>query len=197
MHCKPPDNRFYADLRDLNAGFLALIADPELRWHGPLLGLDSGVTAGIRALSGAQLDFIASTPCPLVGFNTFPPPRVIADSGARNRPADDRWLDSARLFSTELVMYLWQTARQDWFSAAMCFGPGAEQASRLASMSFREIQHCARPALDQLTARFGRHKRFWPDLLRAAASADRDLKFLSRLAVFPLALGEGRFAERY
>jgi hypothetical protein len=201
MRCKPPDNRFYADLQDLNAGFLALIADPELPWHGPLLGLDPGVIAGIRGLGPEQLEFVASTPGPLVGFDRFPSPDRIAESrpepAADDYPADPRWLESARLFSTELMVYSWQTARQDTLSAAICFGPGAEQRSRLANMSFREIQECARPALYQLTARFGLHGRFWPDLLRAAASADPDLKFLSRLAIFPLTLAEGRTAGRY
>jgi hypothetical protein len=190
MRCKPPDTRFYTELRDLNAGFLALIADPAVTWHGPLFGLGAGIVAALRGLSNTQLEFIASTPCPLVRFETMPPPNRVADARPGARRPDGRWLESARLFSTELIMYLWQMARQDRLTAALCFGPESGRVSRMAEMSFREIQECAGPAVDQLQARFAHHARFWPDLIRAARSADPDFQYLSRLTIIPLALAE-------
>ena len=190
MRCKPPDTRFYAEMRDLNTGFLALIADPDLTWHGPLFGLDAGVAAAIRALSKSQQEFIAGIPGPLVEFETLPPPNQVADARPVSRHADGRWLESARLFSTELIMYLWQMARQDRLAAALCFGPEPGRVSRMADMSFREIQDCAGPAVYQLQARFARHSRFWPDLIRAARSADPDFQYLSRLTIIPLALAQ-------
>ena len=188
MRCKPPDSRFYAELRDLNAGFLALISDPGLAWHGPLLGLDAGIVATIRGLSDAERDFIASTPCPLVGFATLPPPNRVADSRPESGPPDGPWIQSARLFSAELIMYLWQIARHDRLTARLCFGPGPGRVRRLADMSFRDIQNCAGPAVHQLEARFARHVRFWPDLIRAARSPDQDFQSLSRLTIIPLSL---------
>jgi len=190
MRCKTPDTRFYAELRDLNAGFLALIADPGLMWHGPLLGLDTGIVAAIRGLSKTQYDLIAATPCPLVGFESLPSPNQVADSRPESQPADAHWLDSARLFSVELVIYLWQMARQDRLTSALCFGPESKRVSRMADMSFREIQECAALAVHQLRARFARHPRFWPDLIRAARGSDAEFQSLSRLAVIPLALAE-------
>lgn len=190
MRCKPPDTRFYAELRDLNAGFLALIADPALTWQGPMFGLGAGIVAAIRGLSNSQQEFIASTPCPLVGFEILPPPNRVADARPGPRRDDGRWLESARLFSTELIMYLWQMARQDRLTAALCFGPESGRVSRMAEMSFREIQDCAGLAVYQLQARFAHHARFWPDLIRAARSADPDFQYLSRLTIIPLALAE-------
>jgi hypothetical protein len=192
MQCKPPDNRFYAELTDLNAGFLRLIGDCELTWHGALFGLDAGVVNSIRNLSAAELDFIAATPSPLAGFATLPPPDIVADSWRDSRPDDVRWLESAQLFSTQLIVYLWQITRQDPLTAALCVGPATGQASRLAEFSFREVQACARPALYQLRARLARHRRFWPDLIRAARSADGDFRALSRLTIIPLTLGKCR-----
>jgi hypothetical protein len=87
-------------------------------------------------------------------------------------------------------MYLWQMARQDRLAAALCFGPEPGRVSRMADMSFREIQDCAGPAVYQLQARFARHSRFWPDLIRAARSADPDFQYLSRLTIIPLALAQ-------
>ena len=80
MRCKPPDKRFYAELKDLNTAFLSLITDKTLFWHGSLFGLDPGVTAGLRALSEAELEFIAATPGPLAGFANLPAPNRVADS---------------------------------------------------------------------------------------------------------------------
>lgn len=190
MRCKTPDTRFYAELRDLNAGFLALISDSNLAWHGPLLGLDAPIVSAIRSLSVTQHDFIAETPCPLVGFEILPPPNRVAETASELHPPDERWLESARVFSVELVTYLWQMARKDRLTAAFCFGPDSGRVRRMADMSFREIQQCAAPAVHQLQARFARHPRFWPDLIRAARGADSDFQSLSRLTIIPLALAE-------
>jgi hypothetical protein len=195
MQCKAPDKRLLAELKDLNAAFLTLIADQRLSWHGPLFGLDAGVTAGIRGLSAAELDFIAATPCPLAGFARSLPPNRVADAGPDGRPVDAEWVESARLFATELIMYQWHMARQHPMVAALCIGPAGDRVRRLGDMSFREIQDCARPAFHQLRARFGRHHRFWPDLIRAARSTDREFRCLTRLAIIPLSVSESQTAS--
>jgi hypothetical protein len=188
MRCKTPDIRFYSDLSGLNAGFLSLVADPGLLWHGPVLGLNAAIVSAIRGLTKTENDFIATTPCPLVGIETLPPPNRVADLPPDAEPDDVRWLDSARLFSAELVIYLWQMARRDRLTAALCFGPDSREADRMADMSFGEIQECA--AVYRLRARFADHPRFWPDLVRAARVTDPDLQSLTRLTIIPLALTE-------
>jgi hypothetical protein len=193
MRCKPPETRFYVELKDLNAAFLGLITDKRLNWHGSLFGLDSGVTAGLRALSATELDFIASTPGPLAGFANLPSANIVAESRINAGPADDRWMQSTKTFATELAMYLWQTARHDRFAATLCIGPANGRVGQLADMSFREIQDRAGTAVNELKAQLGPHKRFWPDLIRAARGDDRELRFLSRMAVFPLLVAESRF----
>lgn len=190
MRCKPPDKRFYAELKDLNMAFLTLITDQTLFWQGSLFGLDPGVTAGLRALSEAELEFIAATPCPLAGFANLPSPNIVADSPAELRPDQDRWRESANLFATELLMYLWHTAKHDRLAATLCLGPATGRVGQLAGMGFREICDYAAVAAHALQASLGRHPRFWPDLIRAARSGDPDFRLLSRLAVIPLLLAE-------
>jgi hypothetical protein len=192
MRCKPPDKRFYQELTELNAGFLSLFTDQRLLWHGPLLGLDPPITHGLRALAAAELDFVAATPCLLAGFPVLPFPDAVSESQTGARPADDRWLESARLYSAELTMYLWQLARQDHFATTLCVGRATDGMKQLTNMGFREMQASARIAMYHLRARFGRHPRFWPDLIRAARSGNQDLRSLSRLTIIPLTLAERR-----
>jgi hypothetical protein len=196
MQCKAPDKRLLAELKDLNAGFLALITDPGLTWHGPLLGLNAGLIAGIRALSPNELDFVAATPCPLAGFSTLVAPGSVAEAGPDIRPVDAAWQEAVSVFATELIMYQWQMARQHPLVARMCISPGAGQVRKLAAMTFGDIQAFTRPALHRLEARFAGHTRFWPDLLKAAHSADREFRTLTRLAIIPLSVAEGRTTVR-
>ena len=192
MRCKPPDMRFYTELKDLNAGFLSLIVNHVNSWQEPVLGLEAGATAALRRLSDSELDFIATAPGMLAGFSILPPPQSVSESRADLRHSDDCWLESARMFCTALMTYLWQLARRDQLVTALCVGPGRARVNRLAALSFREIQGCANPAMYQLNARFSSHPTFWPDLIRAARSEDDELKALSRLAIIPLTLAEQR-----
>jgi hypothetical protein len=192
MRCKPPDKRFYEELRELNAAFLSLFTDQRLLWHGPLLGLNPQITNGLRCLSAVELEFVAATPCLLAGFPLRPLSQSVSESQMQIRPSDEQWLDSARLYSAELVMYLWQMTRQDRLVNRLCVGPEPERVKPLTDMGFREIQAYARIAIEHLRARFARHPRFWPDLIRAARSGNRDFRSLSRLTIIPLTLAERR-----
>jgi hypothetical protein len=192
MQCKPPDMRFYGELQDLNAGFLRLIINHGRAWQAPLLGLDAGATAALRRLSDTELEFIATTPGLLAGFTVLPPPQSVSELQSELHGADGHWLESARLFCTALMIYLWQIARRDQLVTALCVGPGARRVSRLADLSFREIQDATDRAMCQLNARFGGHPAFWPDLIRAARSRDDDFRMMSRLAIIPLTLAEHR-----
>lgn len=192
MQCKAPDMRVYGELRDLNAGFLKLVIKHGHAWQAPVLGLDAGATAALRRLSDSELDFIATTPGLLAGFTVLPPPQSVSELQSWLHGADGHWLESARLFCTALMMYLWQIARRDRLVTALCVGPGTGRVSRLAALSFREIEGSADRAMCQLNARFGSHPTFWPDLIRAARSEDEEFRLMSRLAIIPLTLAEQR-----
>lgn len=191
MQCKPPDMHFYRELKDLNASFLSLVVDHGSSWQEPVLGLDAGSTAALRSLSTTELDFIATTPGMLANFAVMPP-RSVSESPADLRHSDERWRESLRLFCAALMTYLWQLARRDRLVTALCVGPGGARISNFAALNFREIQGCADRAMYQLTARFGGHPTFWPDLIRAARSRDEEFRVISRLVIIPLTLAEQR-----
>ena len=195
MQCKPPDMRFYGELKELNTEFLNLIVGHGKSWREPVLGLDAGSTAALRQLADSELEFIATAPGMLAGFTVLPPPRRVLESRADLHQSDDHWLASARLFCMGMMTYLWQLARRDQLVAAFCVGPTSGRIGRLAELSFGEIQGCADRAMAQLNARFGSHPTFWPDLIRAARSEDVEFQALSRLAIIPLTLAEHRSTD--
>ena len=195
MQCKPPDIRFYDELKELNTEFLNLIIDYGEAWQEPVLGLDAGSASALRRLSDSELEFIATAPGMLAGFAVLPPTQRVSESRADLHQSDQRWLASARLFCTGMMTYLWQLARRDQLVAALCVGPANGRVGRLAELSFGEIQGFAGRAMAQLIARFGGHPTFWPDLIRAARSKDSELKALSRLAIIPLTLAEHRSTD--
>lgn len=194
MQCKPPDTRFYDDLKDLNVEFLNLIVAHGHSWQKPVLGLDAGSASALRRLSDSELAFIATAPGLLAGFTVLPPPPGVSEPRADLHQSDERWLESTRLFCIGMMTYLWQMARRDHLVAVLCVGPATGRVGCLAELSFREIQGSADRAMSQLNARFGGHPTFWPDLIRAARSEDPELKDLSRLSIIPLTLAEHQAA---
>lgn len=196
MRCKPPDSRTYEALRSLNAGFLALVTDPDGLGVAPRLGLDPPICAQLSRLAPEELEFIAGTPSLLAGFDT--PDRAHAVlSGRVAEPRSDSvaWSDArsaaARVFAAALLTYLWQMDRRDRLMTALCVG----SAEPLPDLTIARIQAYAAEATHRLRARFADHPCFWPDLIRAARSHDPDLRYLSRLTVIPLSLAEGRAAR--
>lgn len=195
MQCKPPDMRFYSELKELNTEFLNLIVDHGKPWQKSVLGLDAGSASALRRLSDSEIDFIAAAPGLLAGFTVLPPPRGVSESRADLHRSDEHWLAAARLFCIGMMTYLWQLARRDQLVATLCIGPASGRIRGLAELSFGEIQGCADRAIAQLNARFGDHPTFWPDLIRAARSEDAEFKDLSRLAIIPLTLAEDRSTD--
>ncbi|MDH3510778.1 MAG: hypothetical protein OER85_07955 [Gammaproteobacteria bacterium] len=195
MECKPPDMRFYDELKDLNAEFLHLIVEHGKSWQAPVLGLDAGSASALCRLSNSELDFIATAPGMLAGITMLPPSQRVSESRPDPHQSDERWLASARLFCIGLMTYLWQVARHDHFVAALCVGPVNGRVGDLAELSFGEIQGCADRVRSQLSVRFGAHPTFWPDLIRAARSEDPEFQALSRLAIIPLTLAEQHAAD--
>ena len=195
MQCKPPDMRFYGELKELNIQFLSLIVDYGKHWQEPVLGLDAGSAAALCRLSASELDFIATAPGLLAGFTQLPLQPSVCEARVDLDQPDEDWLSSARHYCIGMMTYLWQLARRDQLVAALCVGPVSKRISHFAELSFGDIQGCADRAIAQLSARFGDHPTFWPDLIRAARSQDAELRDLSRLAIIPLTLAEHRLQK--
>lgn len=194
MPSKWPDTQFRREIRDFNREFLELVCtDPR---PGTALGLPHAVRHRLGLLAPAQLEVIADTPCLLVAFAVLPPrqlARGVAESpgtGAGVSPAllPAAQAEIARLFAASLLTWLWHTARQDPLLAALCIGPGRLGVDQLADAGFRDLQRAAAGAVDCLEARFCRHPRLWPDLVRAATHADPQVLTATRLSVVQLTL---------
>ena len=103
-------------------------------------------------------------------------------------PAGSRHNAELRLYVVGLLTWLWQTARQDPLLATLCTGPDRSVMDGLGQMSFGEIQRVGAAATGFLEARFCRHPRLWPDLLRAARTRNRQVILATQLSVVQLTL---------
>lgn len=183
MSGKAPEMQHRAELRELNLEFLGLIGrSPPGQ---PAFGLDGALCDRIRRLPVAALETIADTPCLLAGFPELPP-RETARGVAE--PPPGRSGDAVRLYSAALLTYLWQAARHDPLLAALCLGPDPDAVERFAAVGFRDINRAVAAGPGHLEARFCRHPRLWPDLLRAAGSADPEIVTATWLSVVQVAL---------
>ena len=182
-----PHTQVCREIHEFNRAFLDLIcADPG---PGAVFGLAAPVRQRLRLLSPLQLQAIAATPCLLAAFAPLvpgPAPRGVADVPLPAAlPAQ---ADAARLFAASLLVWLWHTARRDRLLAALCVGPGQPGVESLSSPGFLELQRTAAGAADRLEARFWRHPRIWPDLVRAASAANGEVLTATRLSIVQLTL---------
>jgi hypothetical protein len=190
MTGKWPETRLGTELHGLNREFLELLREGA---REPLLfGLEAPVRQRQALLSSAQLDSIASTPCLLASFSVLPParsPRGVAEPfGQRSTPLPPALAEAARLFAASLLVWLWHAAREDRLLAVLCIGPGLDDLDSLSGAAFGELQRAAVTATQCLEARFCRHPRLWPDLLRAASSGNSQLMAATHLSVVQLTL---------
>ena len=187
---KWPETRLGTELHGLNLGFLELLRDGADEPYA--FGLDAPVRQRLAALSPAQLDSIACTRCLLASFRTLPPggiPRGVAEPvGHRHAPLPAALAEPARLFAASLLTWLWRATREDHLLAALCVGPGRDDLDRLSKADFGDLQRAAITATEHLEARFCRHPRLWPDLLRAALSGDAQLLAATHLSAIQLTL---------
>ena len=157
-----------------------------------VFGLDAPLRQRLAGLNPAQLDSIARTPCLLASFSVLPParsPRGVAEpSGHRPAPIPAALADAARLFAASLLAWLWHAAREDRLLAVLCIGPGLHDLEGLSGAAFSELQRAAVTATECLEARFCRHPRLWPDLLRAASSGNTQLMAATHLSAVQLTL---------
>jgi hypothetical protein len=192
MRSKWPETHFRAEIQAFNREFLDLVcADGR---PGMAFGLPVPVRQRLVLLAPAQRVAIADTPCLLAAFMLVPPWRGrqgVADAAASapfREPVAPPQADAVRLFAAALLTWLWHIAREDRLVAALCVGPGTLGIQQLGSADLRDLHRVAAAATDCLEARFCRHPRFWPDLVRAASHADPQLLTATRLSAVQLTL---------
>ncbi len=186
MRCESPDRQFFAEVRDLNLEFLALVADTragESAWR--LLGLAPHSARHLRNLSDSERQFMATVPALLAGFSRSPAALRVAEQTLPDGELEPGWLAAATLFSNGLLTYLWQLARTDRLRIALCIGPGRGLRADLQAIGFRDIQACAAQAVPDLRVR---HPGWWADLITAARSEDHELRERCRLDPIALSL---------
>jgi len=187
MPNKWPDSAVRREIHEFNREFLGLICAAS----GPAAayGLDPAVRQRLRELAPAQVDAVAATPVLLAAFTVLPP--LVTAQGVAEAPltrAGDEQSDAARLFAASLLAWLWHTARQDRLLAALCIGPGGLTLEHLTAAALRDLQRTAAVAPACLEARFCRHPRLWPDLVRAATGPAGPVLTATRLSVVQLTL---------
>ncbi len=192
MRPEHSDMRLYVELTGLNRGFLGLITETGPLREAPVLGLDAATVDQLRRLSQEELEFIASTPGLLACFSNIPTvSRLrVAEKSVTRIAAQTGWRESARLYVTGLLTYLWQMEQQDWPCCALCAGSIGQGSEPSMKLDFAQIRSSADLAVDQLRARFTEHPSFWTDLIRSARSGDAEFQSLSRLTIIPLVLAE-------
>jgi hypothetical protein len=189
MQCEAPDKRFFGELRDLNAEFLALVTHPaagEPAWR--LLGLSAATGQELCGLNPQELEFVTAVPGLLADFRRLPPALGVFEPSPLPAALNQRWLQQASVFAAGLLTYLWQLAQRERLLTTLCLGPGNTMRGELRAVGFRDIQHCARNSVAELRARFGSHPTWWPELLTAARSEDHDERSRCRLDLIALGL---------
>jgi hypothetical protein len=197
MYPDHSDMRMYADLVDLNRGFLGLLTEPGGGRAASGLGLNVVIVEQLRRLSPEETEFIAGTPGLLACFARLPQARLlqVAEIPADRPSFPSAWRESARLYVTGVQTWLWQLDQHDWPCCALCVGPGEKGQGMAGEFDFTRIRTSADFAVDRLRARFTAHPSFWTDLIRSARNGDEDLRALSQLTVIPLVLAEEYSAE--
>ena len=187
MQRRWPDTQIRREIHEFNREFLNLLCSACS--SGTAYGLDSPVRQRLRQLNATQLQAIAETPCLLASFATLPPRIVSRGVADVPLPAPHgAEADAAQIFAAALLVWLLHTVRQDRLLAALCVGPGRLGIDHLTSAGFRDLQRTAASATGCLEARFCRHPRLWPDLVRAASATDVQLLTATRLSVVQLTL---------
>jgi hypothetical protein len=192
MRPEHSDMRLYAELTGLNLGFLGLITKPGPLREAPVLGLDAATVEQLRRLSEEELEFVAGTPGLLACFSPIPSVQRlrVSEQPVSEISAQTDWRESARLYVTGLLTYLWQMEQQNWPCCALCASATGQDSEPSMQLDFTRIRSSADLAVDQLRARFTGHPSFWTDLIRSARSGDAEFQTLSRLTIIPLVLAE-------
>ncbi len=203
-----PETQVRHEIQEFNREFLNLMCmhDPSADPDEAVYGLPAPVFQRLRRLTPPQLEVIASMPCLLAGFSglaQWEPQRranmrpslsrtalPVLGVAEQSRPVVGHPAGSgpAPVFAASLLAWLWHTTREDPLLAALCVGPGTLAVEQIGAKPFKELQWIATSAAGCLEARFSRHPRLWPDLVRAASTADPQVLTATRLSIVQLTL---------
>lgn len=184
------EKRISQDIRQLNLGFLRLLVEPAPCPSPARCGLDGLIVTRVARLSTAELDALAGAPCLLatVPLDGYAAERRLAAEPAAHGGSGGAWIESARLYTVGLLVYVWQIARTDPYLASLCLDRPDVNVPALAGLGLHEVHELATTRAARLRARFAGNRRLWPDLLRAATRGDPELLHVTRLSVLQLAV---------
>lgn len=192
MQCKPPDKQFFSEIRDLNLGFLQLVADPRVGDDAlGMLAMPSASAAALQSLQQAELSRLACAPVLLARLDDLSLGSGVAETTPLPAGLDPEWSRRASLFAAGLLTYLWQLARRQPVAASLCLGPDPVRVQALARLTGQEVLACGAVAGAMLRARRVFRAPFLPQLLRTARE-DAPVSELPGLELIPLGLAQLR-----
>jgi len=192
MQCKPPDKQFFAEIRDLNLGFLQLVADPRASDEAlGMLAMPSASAAAVQSLRQAELTRLACAPVLLARLDDLCLGAGVAETPPLPAGLDPDWNRRACLFAAGLLTYLWQLARRQPVAASLCLGPDPARVHALARLTGQQVLACGAVAGAMLRARRIFRAPFLPELLRTARDDDA-VGELPGLDLIPLGLAQLR-----
>jgi hypothetical protein len=192
MQCKPPDKQFFAEIRDLNLGFLRLVADPRAGDEAlGMLAMPAASAAALQSLEEPELSRVASAPVLLARLDDLGFGSGVAETMPLPAGLDPQWSQRVSLFAAGLLTYLWQLARRQPVAASLCLGPDPARVQALARLTGQEVLACGAVAGTILRARRVFRAPFLPELLRTArhGAPSEDLPGLD---LIPLGLAQLR-----
>jgi hypothetical protein len=179
------------EINHINQEFLRLLLHPDVAELHSLLGLHSGILAGLRSLTPEQQTTVSSVPL-LLGELSLLPGMVnsdlVADREAPFARMTALWQQELQGFTDRLLTCLWHAARRETGMAAVCMGIDAARRTKLAQLSFISLSRHSRHATASLHARLAQHPTFWPDLIASAHGSDPLRKIVSQLSVIQLSV---------
>ena len=184
------EDRISNALVQTNLAFLELLVARHARAPGvPVLGLAPATAAGLAQLDARGRE--AAAGCPYTVFNLgfedgsfwrgfVLAPRAPATGGAGDEAA----------FARTAAFLAWHLVQGGDLTATLVLGMTSEALQAWRALPLSALDRVALAGRARLEARWGRHRRFWPKLLAAAASGrNAELAAVRMLGLQLLAAG--------
>jgi hypothetical protein len=140
------------------------------------VGLPATTLQSLRYLSVDALSRVASCP-----YSLFELPLSELQLTATPLPSPLPSNDEQRRCAVAALFYAWHIAQTEPARAQLWFCLDAKSALRLRSMSALNVSTWANANSGYLRARFGNQSRYWPAMIRAAETNDREQLRMAQL----------------